>query len=304
MRLVDAFIPIWFLAAIGYAGRRWNLLGDSAATVLARFVFYFAMPAALFLDLSRMPLSGFTIWPLVAFGTSALAVLGAAWLGFSRWCGRKSAERPIWAMAAGYVNSANLGIPVAKQVLGSLSFLAEIILFQVLVLTPIILLALDRHSAGGGPVRIRRIASLPVRNPVIIGSVAGVLCSAAGWRPPGVALASLHLLAIAAVPTALVALGASLYTPTRAAVGRNELSVITVLKLFAQPALAYLVGLLLHLTPAQLLAVVVCAGLPTAQNTFIFAQEYGIADDLASRAVLVTTSLSLVTLLAAAALLG
>ena len=303
MRLVDAFVPIWFLAAVGYAARRWNVLGETAAIVLARFVFYFAMPAALFLDLSVMPLSGFTGRPLIAFGVSGLAVLAAAWLGFSRWCGRKRGDRPIWAMAAGYVNSANLGIPVARQVLGSLSFLAEIILFQVLVLTPIILVALDRH-AGGGPVRLRRIASLPVRNPVIIGSVAGVACSAARWHPPAVAVTSLNMLALAAVPTALVALGASLYTPRRVAVGRTELGVITVLKLFAQPALGYLTGLLLHLTTPQLLAVVVCAGLPTAQNTFIFAQEYGIAEDLASRAVMVTTSLALVTLLAAAALLG
>ena len=49
---------------------------------------------------------------------------------------------------------------------------------------------------------------------------------------------------------------------------------------------------------------VVCAGLPTAQNTFIFAQEYGVGEALASRAVLVTTTLSLATLAGTAALLG
>ena len=68
---------------------------------------------------------------------------------------------------------------------------------------------------------------------------------------------------------------------------------------------AYALGAFaLHLSHPQLLAVVVCAGLPTAQNTFIFASEYGAAEALASRAVLVTTTLSLGTLAAAAALLG
>jgi predicted permease len=80
--------------------------------------------------------------------------------------------------------------------------------------------------------------------------------------------------------------------------------VITALKLIAQPAVAYAAGLLLHLPPPQLLAVVVCAGLPTAQNAFIFAQRYGVGEALASRAVLTTTTLSLVTIAATSALLA
>jgi malonate transporter and related proteins len=64
------------------------------------------------------------------------------------------------------------------------------------------------------------------------------------------------------------------------------------------------VGLLLHLSQPQLLAVVVCAGLPTAQNVFIFAQKYSVGEGLASRAVLTTTTLSLTSIAAIAALLG
>ena len=64
------------------------------------------------------------------------------------------------------------------------------------------------------------------------------------------------------------------------------------------------IGLALHLTHVQLLTVVVCAGLPTAQNTFVFAQEYGVGQVLANRGVAVTTTLSLATLAATVALLG
>ncbi|MCY9555933.1 AEC family transporter, partial [Paenibacillus apiarius] len=68
--------------------------------------------------------------------------------------------------------------------------------------------------------------------------------------------------------------------------------------------IAYAAGLALHLSAPLLLAVVVCAGLPTAQNTFIFAQEYGVGEAVANRAVVVTTTLSLATLAVAATLLG
>ncbi|MCG5461975.1 AEC family transporter [Micromonospora sp. MED01] len=310
MSLVSAFVPIWFLTAVGYAACRWGLLGEAVASVLGRFVFHLAMPSALFLTLSRMPLSGFAGRSLLAFGVSTAAVVGFGWVAASRLFGRGPGERPIWGMAAGYVNSANLGIPIATQVLGNVSFLAEVVLLQVLVVTPVILVALDRHSDPAGRVRVRRIASLPVRNPVILASLLGVACSAAGLQLPSAAAASLTLLSGAAVPTALVALGASLHftAPSRAEPAERprlaELAVISALKLVAQPVIAYAAGLALHLSAPQLLAVVVCAGLPTAQNTFIYGQEYGVGETVANRAVLVTTTLSLATVAAAAALLG
>ncbi|WP_433534371.1 AEC family transporter [Micromonospora sp. CA-249363] len=308
MTLVSAFVPIWILTAVGYVACRWGLLGEAVASVLGRFVFHLAMPSALFLALSRMPLSGFAGRSLLAFGMSTAAVVGFGWVAASWLFGRPPVERPIWGMAAGYVNSANLGIPIATQVLGTVSFLAEVVLLQVLVVTPVILIALDRHSDPAGRVRVRRIASLPVRNPVILASLLGVACSAADLRLPSAADTSLALLAGAAVPAALVALGASLHrtaAPSRAEpTGPAELAVIATLKLVAQPVIAYAAGLALHLSAPQLLAVVVCAGLPTAQNTFIFGQEYGVGETVANRAVVVTTTLSLGTLAAAATLLG
>ncbi|MGW3783568.1 AEC family transporter [Micromonospora chokoriensis] len=304
MSLVSAFVPIWILTAVGYAACRWGLLGEAAASVLGRFVFHLAMPSALFLALSRMPLSGIAGRPLLAFAVSTAAVVGSGWVGASWLFGREPGERPIWGMAAGYVNSANLGIPIATQVLGNVSFLAEVVLLQVLVVTPVILVALDRHSDPAGRVRVRRIASLPVRNPVILASLLGVVCSATGLHLPSAAGASLTLLSGAAVPAALVALGASLHRTVPSRGEPTELAVITALKLVAQPVIAYTVGLALHLSAPQLLAVVVCAGLPTAQNTFIYSQEYGVGETVANRAVVVTTTLSLATLAAAAALLG
>ncbi|WP_406063886.1 AEC family transporter [Micromonospora sp. NBC_00860] len=304
MSLVSAFAPIWILTAVGYAACRWGLLGEAVASVLGRFVFHLAMPAALFLALSRMPLSGFAGRSLLAFGVSTAAVVGFGWVGASWLFGREPGERPIWGMAAGYVNSANLGIPIATQVLGNVSFLAEVVLLQVLVVTPVILVALDRHSDPAGRVRVRRIASLPVRNPVILASLLGVAFSAAGLHLPSTAGASLTLLSGAAVPAALVALGASMHRTVPSRAEPAALAVITALKLVAQPVIAYAAGLALHLSAPQLLAVVLCAGLPTAQNTFIFSQEYGVGEAVANRAVVVTTTLSLFTLAAAAALLG
>lgn len=303
--MIAAFGPVWILTAVGYAMRRGGAFSEAGVTALSRFVFFLAMPAALFLTLARTSLSGIGGRPLLAFAIGTAVVFGGGWLLAARWAHRSGGDRPIWAMSAGYVNSANLGIPVATQVLGSVTFLVDVVLLQTLVVTPIILLALDRSNAADGRLRISRIATLPFRNPVLLACILGAAASSRGYRPTGVISSSLTLLAGAAVPAALIALGGSLHRdslPGERAVG--ELTVITVLKLVAQPLIAFAIGdWVLGLSHAQLLAVVVCSGLPTAQNTFIFAQEYQAGEAIASRAVLTTTVFSLATLAIAAQLL-
>jgi malonate transporter and related proteins len=306
MTLITAFAPIWLLAAAGYAARRFGILGERVTSVLGWLVFHVAVPAALFVTLAKTPLSGFGGRPLVAFAASTVLVLAAGWYLSARLFSRKPGERAIWGMAAGYVNSANLGIPIALLILHSVAFLVQVVLLQVLIVSPVILTILDRQADAAGRIRVRRILSLPVRNPVILASALGIIASETGWRPPPVLSYPLGWLAWTAVPAALITLGASLYQEGAAVpVARAELSLITVLKLIAQPAIAWSVGaLVLHLARPQLLAVTVCAALPTAQNVFIYARQYGVGEALASRAVLITTTLSLATIAGIAALLG
>jgi malonate transporter and related proteins len=305
MGMLHAFEPIWLLAAIGYAARRVGLIGDTALTVLAWFVFHLAMPAALYVRLAHTSLTGFDGRELGAFTASLVVTIAVGWYCAARFFHRKHGERAVWGMASGYGNAANLGIPLTMQVLGNISFLVEVLLLQTLIVSPIILAALDRHAAGGGELKVGRLATLPLRNPVILGSALGIAASAAGFHATSVVQTPLKMLATTAVPAALIALGASLCRPEKSTdVSRAEISVITVLKLIAQPALACAAGLALQLSQPELLAVVVCAALPTAQNTFVFARQYNIGEALASRAVIVTTTLSLATIAGAAALLG
>ncbi|MCX5214206.1 AEC family transporter [Kitasatospora sp. NBC_00240] len=326
--LLSAFVPIWVLTAVGYLLARTGLLGEHAEDVLGRFVFHVAMPAALFGMLARTPLGSFANASMLAFaaGTVLASLLGVA---VSRWVfGRRPADQAISAMASGYVNSANLGIPVAVQVLGDATFIAPVLLFQVLLVTPVILTTLEAGGAGAeragradgyaaaggtrsaarpGADRARRMLLLPLRNPVILASGLGSAVSAAGWHLPQTLAHSCELLGGAGVPTALVVLGMSLHGRP-AAVGAGlpaEVGASVLIKTLVQPLVAFAVGsLVLGLPAHQLLAVVVCSALPTAQNVFIYARQYELSTVLARDSVLYSTLLSMVTLSGAAWVLG
>jgi hypothetical protein len=293
-----AFLPIWVLTALGWVAARAGALGSGAEQVLARFVFLAAMPALLFTTLVERDPASVLDEGIVAFAVSTYVICAAgAWLARRR--GRRSAgQLAISGMSAGYVNAAYLGIPVAVQVLGDPAFMVSAAVFQLMLVTPLILAALDRdaHDRTGG--RLRSVLLLPVRTPIVAASVLALIIAALGWEPPPAVLDPLDLLGAAAVPVALFSLGMSLHggrTAVRTEMG--EVSGVVLLKVVGQPALAYAVARFgFGLDGADLLAVVLCAALPTAQNTYIYASHYGVSPGRVRDAVLMSTILSMVSL--------
>ncbi|WP_280721251.1 AEC family transporter [Kitasatospora sp. MAA4] len=290
--LLAAFVPIWILTAAGYLTARSGLLGEQAEAVLGRFVFHVAMPATLFTMLARTPLSSFASTAMIAFAAGTALVCALGLLAGRFLFHRPLADQAISGMTAGYVNSANLGIPVALQVLGDASFVAQVVLFQVLFVTPVILTLLDSGTTG-----LRRMLTMPIRNPIIIASALGALFSATHLHLPAALTHSCDLLGAAAVPTALVTLGISLHGRGTGQRLTPEVGVAVLLKTLAQPLIALAAAtLLLHLPPHQLLAVVLCSALPTAQNAFIYARQYNLSTTLARDSVMFSTLASMGTL--------
>ena len=124
-----------------------------------------AMPAVLLTTLSRTPVTRLLTPAIIVFASGTL-VVGVGALAAGRWLfGRSLADRSIGAMAACYVNSANLGVPVAISVLGDASFIVTVLLFQVLVITPIVLTLVELDVAATSGTRRRELLTLPIRNP-------------------------------------------------------------------------------------------------------------------------------------------
>lgn len=298
--VITGFLPIWVVTAFGWLAGRLHLLGDGAGMVLGRFAFTFAMPSLLFLTMARSHVGAVVSPGVGAFAVALLAVFTTG-LAISRWVFRRRlSDQAIGAMCAAYVNSANLGIPVAVSVLHDTSFIISVALFQMLFITPaiIVMIDLDTHRGTGG--LWSRLLMLPIRNPVIAASMAGLVIASAGAgdRLPSLLTTPLRTMGGAAVPSALFALGMSLSARTTPSPrGRAQRRVLVVLKTAVQPLIAYAVAhWVLGLTGHALLAVVLCAGLPTAQNAFIFATEYDLDTDMPRDAVLLSTLLSMASL--------
>ncbi|WP_258724483.1 AEC family transporter [Cellulomonas sp. NS3] len=165
-------------------------------------------------------------------------------------------------------------------------------------------------GVGRGPHRgarmLRTVLSRTLRNPIIVGALAGLALAALPWTPPEVLLGPFGLIGAAAAPLALLTFGMSLAVPRTvdARPVRRELVLVVVLRSLVHPLLAGGIGAALGLEGAALLAVTAMAALPTAQNVLVYAIQYGRQQPLARDAGLVTTVLAVPVLLVVTALLG
>ncbi len=305
MGVLIGFAIIVAVIGVGYLIGRIDLLGPHAEHVLSRLAFFVLSPALLFTVLAGADVQHL-FSALLPISAIAAVVDIAVFLAVAllRWR-RPLPEATIGALASGYVNANNIGLPVSVYVLGDASSSAPVILLQLIVLAPIALTVLDVSTSGS--LSIGRILLQPVRNPLIIGSVLGLIVAVTHLRIPAPVLAPFQLVGAAAVPVILLGFGMSLHGSRILAAGTNRREVLlaSTLKLAVMPVVAWLLGQYVwHLEGHRLFVVVVLAALPTAQNVFNYAQRYGVATVLARDTVLITTALSIVVLVIVAALLA
>lgn len=303
--IFTGFAIIGVVIAAGYLAARLRLGGPDARTVLNRIGFFVASPALLFTVIARADVGALFHAPLLVQAVAAVATAALFVVLNLLWLRRPAAEATVGAVGAGYVNANNIGLPVAVYVLDDPTAVVPVILLQLLVLAPVTLLVLDAQTSGH--VSVRFVLAQPVRNPIILGSLAGAVVSAAGWSPPDVVMAPLEILGGAAIPMILLAFGMSLHGSRPLARGESRAPALVAagLKAVVMPALAYVLArYAAGLDDAGVVTAVTLAALPTAQNVYNYAARFRTAELLARDTILVTTLASPVVLLVAAVLLA
>ena len=294
--VLQGFGVIAVVILAGYLVARAGIVPAQTQEVLGKLAFYLFSPALLFTVLSQADWAVLFSQLLPVMVISSLVMMGVGVVIWGVILRRGVTQTVVAALGVGYVNANNIGIPVSAYVLGDAALSAPIILFQVAVVTPIVLSIMDIATGNRSGSRVATITR-PLKNPIIIASVAGAFVS---WRDieiPPIVLEPFALTGQAAVPVLLVLLGWSMagQNPLAPSPHRGDLIAVTVLKLVVMPAVAWVVGAWwLGLSGDALFAAVVLAALPTAQNVFTYAVRYNTHVALARDSVMVTTVASVV----------
>ncbi|MBN9177295.1 MAG: AEC family transporter [Microbacterium sp.] len=290
LETLTGFAVVGVAILLGYVLGRIDLLGPHARHVLSRLTFFVLSPFLLFVVLAQADVHTLfsALLPVSAIAALAVFVVYAV-VARTVWR-RNVAETLVGTLAAGQVNSNNIGIPLSLYLLGSAAYPAPVILLQLLVFTPVTMAIFEAVTTGQR--RPFPILRRTLTNPIVVGSVLGVAVSLSGWKLPPIVLDPAQLIADACVPILLISYGISLHGQRVLGPSgrRRDIVLASALKLFAMPLIAWAVARFLFQLPAHdVLIVTVLAALPTAQNVFNYAQRFDVGETIARDTVFVTT---------------
>lgn len=304
--VVASVFPVFGLIFLGYLTARKGILGPEATDSLNKFVVWLALPALLFQAMAKIGwaqvdhpgyVAAFTIGSVLTFGLSFLVG------GKNRPDGHRLADRSIEGLNASYSNTGYMGIPLCLAAIGpeSLvpSIIATIIVACVLFAGAIVLIEFDLQETPSWRETIGKVLLSLIKNPLIfsplLGSAAALLHGSTGLELPEPLFHLTSLLGAAASPCALVTIGLFLAQSSAAKEGVVILRLVG-LKLFVQPAITFFFVYKIWSMP-QIWAqtAVIMAALPIGTGPFMLAKLYDREAAVTSRAILVSTMLSLVS---------
>jgi len=287
--ILTGLVPSFLMVILGGLVR--GRLSETAWAGLDRLNYEILFPALIFataasrpIDPANLVLVGPLVWTILALG------LGLGYLarrhGPARFLDFAGCWQTAWRFntALGFV--AVQALPGADLGLFSVTIGLAIPVANIFAVS-----ALSRGTGLTPGAALRRIAL----NPFLLASLAGVVVGLSGLTIPVPVMAPVNMLAAAAIPVALISVGATLDWRALARLDRFS-GHITAVKLLALPltvsALAWGLGLSHPLVPV----LVIYAALPTASAAHVLAAGFGADRRLVATLIAQSTLLSAATL--------
>lgn len=297
--VLEVALPVFGLILVGYLAGRGKILGQASSFALNQFVYWFSLPAVLFLAMARRPLAEVFNLPFIgAFLGAMLLTYGLAWLIGMAVRREPQTVHSMQALTACFSNTGYMGIPLFLAAFGPERLLPALIATVIMSAVMVGIAVVAMELAGGGPKAglghaLGDVLKALRKNPLIVSSLGGLAWNLLGLPVPKPLATFCELLGAAAGPGALFAIGLFLAGRPLTAEWR-EVAWLSALKLVVQPALTFaLILWLFPMDPFWTGATLLLAALPTGALTFVVASQYGVYVERTSQVILWSTLLSL-----------
>jgi malonate transporter len=290
-------LPFFAIIALGYTAGRTRFFNEEATAYLTKFVFFFALSAMIFRFAANLELA--EVWDIrliAAYLWGTAFVYGIATLvGFVRRL--DVATTAIEAQCAVIGNIGFLGLPMLTLLFGEAAIgpIMMMLAVDLIIFSSLIVILVTGSQDGQMSVRIFNTVGMGlIKNPMIVAMSLGLFWAAFNLPIPLPINEFLAILGGAATPGALFAIGASL--ASKSAERIEVAGWLTFCKLVLHPAfVAFGAIYLFSVEPFSAMVLIAAASLPVAGNVYMLAQHYGVAPQRVSAAILVSTTISILT---------
>jgi predicted permease len=300
MHLLSTIFPVIAITVIGYLTRRKQIVSEANGAIFEKIAFNFLIPCLLFNGTATVVFPDIIDWRLIGgFYSSILIVYFLGIMAGKFFFSFNNVEYSVFGMGAAYSNVTVIGIPYCLQVFGEDAFLP---LFMLISTHNIVLFSLGtiiaeakKESSTSILRHLILIVKDVVTNPITGSLLAGIVVNLLNIPLHSSILNTLGLVAQAASPMSLFALGGAL-TRYRITGDIYGTMTIVVLKLLMLPVLVY--TFLFHIfevTPLWAATAVVLASMPIGISPYVFSIKYRACESQIASSIVIATLLSVFT---------
>ncbi len=290
-------LPDFLLIVCGFAICRYTPLNRTVWDATERLVYYLLFPVLLFNSIMRTPIQPATMAHLAGCGVTLVAVgIGLAY-ALAWFPGVDARLHASGAQTAFRFNS-YVALALSERLAGAPGVAAVAVLVSISV--PMCNVAavwpLARHGGHG---YLREL----MRNPLIIGTVSGLVGNLAGLQFPDPIAITMQRIGLAALPLGLMTVGAGLrFGALRESPGLA--TALLAIRHLAMPLTALALAAFVSLTPAQRIVIVTFGAMPTASSCYVLAARLGGHASFVAGLVTVSTLLGMLSIPLALSALG
>ena len=291
----NAVLPMCLVMALGYGTRRLGWLRREEISTINKIAFRIFLPCLLYYNIYCSDLSGSFDPLLMAYAVGGVLLTFGLALGYTLLTEKLPERRGVLIQGMFRSNYVIMGIPVATALLGADQLGTVSILIAVIVplfnMLAVVVLEVFRAQKPKPLHILGQIA----KNPLVIGSVLGILTLVAGIRLPHILEQTIQSVSAIASPLQLFQLGA-FFQFSGLKTYRRELVTVSIAKLIVSPGLFLGLGALLGFRGVAFVSLIGIFASPTAVNSFTMAQQMGGDAELAGDIVVTTSAASILTL--------
>lgn len=291
----NAIISVFLIVAVGFTAGRTGVLREEVLPSFNNAAFRFFMPFLLFKNIYTTDVKALFDRKLVFFIVSsliALCVVLTFLVDRTKW---SAARRGAVIHVLCRSNLVLLGLPIATELYGAggIGPMPIVVAVTIPMFNVLAVCTLEIHRGGNVSPGIILLGIL--KNPLILGSIAGVLCLMLRVTLPAVIGSAVGSLAAAATPLTLFLLGAA-FRFDAVKPNLRALAACTVMRLAVIPSVFVGAGIILGFRGAALTCILMVFGCPTAANAYTMAQQMGSDAEFTGECSILSTFFSCFTL--------
>lgn len=289
--------PLFLTMALGYLLRRLKWVSDKTLDELNKLVFNVFLPLLLFYNVTKanFKANGAGFGPLFLFaGLGILAVFVVAAM-IVPLLETDRARRASLVQGIFRSNFVLFGIPITRAIMGEEAVVVPSLLAAITIPLFNILAVGILEYYRGGRMDVARLLKGIAKNPLILGTLAGLLFVGLGWQLPSAVEPVIADLSQVATPLALLVLGGSF---TFRSVGKSikPLTVGLIGRLIVVPLLALSCAVALGFRGVELVALMALFASPSAVSSFTMAKQMEADYELAGQLVVLSSAFSVITI--------